>query len=64
MEIPSTPKSAEHYRAEAARLRREADGAQHESIRQQLIALAYGYDSLAETVELIARQRAKAKYRP
>jgi len=49
--------TAARYRKEAERLRREAEVSKNGKIRQQLLALAYGYDGLAQTVETIARQR-------
>lgn len=42
---------------EATRLRAEADEARNTAIRLQLLALAHSYEGLAETVEIIARQR-------
>ena len=49
-------RSTEHYRQEAARLRREADEAKNIAIRQQLLAVADSYDGLAETVEITTRR--------
>ena len=47
----------EHYRQEADRLRKRASATANEIIRRQLLAIARGYEDLATTVELIARQR-------
>ena len=47
----------EHYRQEADRLRKRASTTANEIIRRQLLAIARGYEHLATTVELIARQR-------
>src|SRR5437764_9959659 len=47
----------EHYRQEADRLRKRASTTANEIIRRQLLAIARGYEDLATTVELIARQR-------
>jgi hypothetical protein len=47
--------SADHYRAEAERLRREAAEAKNTSIREQLLEVAQSYEGLAETVDRLAR---------
>ena len=52
-----TEQTAEHYRREAERLRRDAAAANNESIRQHLLTIATAYDGLALTVEMINRQR-------
>jgi hypothetical protein len=46
---------AKHFRAEAARLRKRAERAKHETIRRQLVSIAFDYDGLARTVEMIDR---------
>ena len=50
-------KSPEHYRAEADRLRREAEQSTYPAVREQLLALSRSYDGLATTVEAITRGR-------
>ena len=50
------PSRAEHYRAEAERLRHEAEISTEEWIRQQLLEIAKRYESLAVTMELVERQ--------
>jgi hypothetical protein len=52
-------KSAEYYRAEAARLRREAEAAPNKVIRQQLVGLAHSCNSLALSVEALARAQGR-----
>ena len=52
----ATDRSAEHYRNEAARLRREAEAAQSDSFRHQLLVMATGYDDLAESVDFLKRR--------
>ena len=42
-----------HYRAEAARLRREAERMEHGPARAELFAIAQSYDRLAEIVQII-----------
>jgi hypothetical protein len=49
------PKSAEHYRREAKRLRRKAATMQSDSLRGEFLAMAIDYEGLAESVEVIAR---------
>lgn len=49
--------SAEHYRNEAARLRREAKSAQSDSIRRQILEVADGYDTLAKSVDLLSGRK-------
>ena len=52
-----TEHTAEDYRREAERVRREAAAAKNESMRQHLLTIAAAYDGLALTVETINRQR-------
>jgi len=47
--------SADHYRAEAAKLRRDAEGMKDGPIRAEILALAQSYDRLAALVEIIPR---------
>jgi hypothetical protein len=54
MTLGRSSKSVERYRAEAARLRRDAERAPTLAIKQELLAVADGYDRLAKSVELIA----------
>jgi hypothetical protein len=49
------PALAEQYRAEAAKLREQAEATKRDSIRTQLLAMARDYDDLARTVERIER---------
>ena len=43
--------NAEHYRAEARRIRREAEILKDEAIRNQLLEIASTYEELAESIE-------------
>jgi hypothetical protein len=52
---------ATRYRSEAARLRRVAQEAKNDRIRQQLLAMAIDYESLAESAEAVARSAAKTQ---
>jgi hypothetical protein len=47
---------AEHYRAEAERLHRDAEIATEDWIRRQLLEIAQRYDSLAETMRIVERE--------
>jgi hypothetical protein len=49
-------RSAQFYRGEAARLRREAKAITHPPIRLQMLSAASDYEALAKTVETISRQ--------
>lgn len=49
------------YRMEAARVRRQAQVATTKRVKRQLLEIANGYDDLAKTVEVIARQRESLK---
>ena len=49
-------RSAQFYRGEAARLRREAKAITRPTIRQQILSAASDYEALAKTVETISRQ--------
>ena len=51
------PSRAEYYRAEAARLRRDAEIAADEWMRQQLLEIAKRYEALATTMEIVERER-------
>ena len=53
----STEKAATEYRAEAERIRRQAQAAKDEIIRRQLLVIAAGYDQLAKTAAMIAAHR-------
>ena len=55
--MPPKSASSGEYRQEAERIRREAACASSEALRQQLLAIAQGYDALATTAEMIARNR-------
>jgi hypothetical protein len=46
---------AGHYRSEAARLRKQAETTKRDTIRRQLVSIAFDYDGLARTVEMIER---------
>jgi hypothetical protein len=50
------PSRAEYYRAEAERLRREAEIATEDWIRHQFLEIAQRYDSLAETMRIVERE--------
>jgi hypothetical protein len=47
--------SADHYRAEAAKLRRNAEQMGHGPIRAEMLSIAQSYERLADMVEIIAR---------
>ena len=51
------PSRAEYYRAEAERLRRDAEIAADEWMRQQLLEIAKRYESLAATMDIVERER-------
>ena len=45
--------NAEHYRAEARGIRRDAAIVKDEAIRKQLLEIASTYEQLAESIELL-----------
>jgi hypothetical protein len=53
--------NAEHYRAEAARVRGKADTIRNEAMRQQLLAISHSYEALAATADIMARQRRRVR---
>jgi hypothetical protein len=56
--MPKEPeRTAAYFRAEAMRVRGEAERASSERVRRQLLTMAAGYDALAETAGTIERQR-------
>ena len=55
METTPHTKSADEYRHKAAKLRRTAEAAESERLRQHFLDMAREYDGLAETDEAAAR---------
>jgi hypothetical protein len=53
--MPKLNCSAAEYRAEAARLRREADVAQLDGVRQALLSVALAYEALADSTDVLNR---------
>jgi hypothetical protein len=47
--------SADHFRIEATRLRRDAEQEKNTAVRLHLLGLALSFDGLAATVEMIHR---------
>ena len=50
-------RTADEYRAEADRVRREADAVGNGMLRASLIEIAMKYEGLARTAEMLARVR-------
>ena len=51
--VETAPSTAERYRVEAARLRREAAKVHSEDVRRQMLNIAHGYEDLADIVETL-----------
>ena len=58
MEPPET--NPERFRREAAHLRQMAQNTTSDAIRQQLLDIAQGYEGLANTADILARQGRRA----
>jgi hypothetical protein len=55
--MPPESASPEEYSRQAESLRREAEGASFDALRRQVLAMARGYEALATTAEMMARNR-------